>query len=236
MRNASMTIVFVAPIFFAATSAAAEDKPYSVKETRFIAYKYGQCAVRGHAAGASEAVMRNVDNETLVKRYSVLINGSCLPVPGTKLAFPGDFYRYALADGLFSRRLASRPAPDFTNVPPLAHAPAPEYPVPPLDNDQVSNLLYAGALRKAQQAASFRALSIYGECVVRVSPAHARTLLLTEPETAAEREGFNAMQPALSQCMPDDKTMTLDKFVLRGIIAVNYYRLAMTALQARPQG
>ena len=234
MRSAPMTIAF-AGLIFTATCAAAEERQYSVKETRFIAYKYGQCAVRGHTAGASEAIMRNVDNETLVKRYRILINGDCLSAPGSRLMFPGDFYRYALADGLVRRRLADRPVPDLTNVQPLAHAAAPEEPMPPLDDNQIANLLYANALHKAQQAASFRALGIYGECVVRVSPTHAKALLVTEPETAAENDGFKAIQPALAQCMPEGQTMTLDKFVVRGIVAVNYYRLAMTALQSGAQ-
>lgn len=230
MRTALLAITF-AGLTLASTSAAAEETFYSVKETRVIAYKYGQCAVRGHTAGASEAIMRNVDNETLVKRYRILINGDCLRAPGSRLMFPGDFYRYALADGLVTRRLADRPVPDLTNVPPLAHAAAQESPMPPLDDNQIANLLYANALHKAQQAAAFRALSIYGECVVRVSPTHAKALLITEPESAAENDGFRAMQPAFAQCMPEGQTMTLDKFVLRGIVAVNYYRLATTALQ-----
>ena len=149
--------------------------------------------------------------------------------------FPGDFYRYAMADALVARRLADRPVPDLTNVPPLEHAPEVSDPIPPLDGDPINHLLYAGALNQAQQAATFRALSIFGECAVRVSPVQAKALLLTEPETPAESQGFSAMQPALSRCMPENQTMTLDKFVLRGVIAINYYRLAMTALQAPPK-
>lgn len=234
MRAASFALG-LAGLSFAATLASAEEKFFSVKETRLIAYKYGKCAVRGHTSGASEAVMRNVDNETLRKHYSILINGYCLPYPGTKLALPGDFYRYALADGLFARRLADRPVPDLTDVAPLEHPAAPDEPIPPFDNNQINGLLYAGAFRAFEQAAMSRALDIYGECVVRADPARAKALLLAEPESAAEREGFKALQPAFSQCMPEEKTMTLDKSVLRGVVAVNYYRLAMTALRSRPK-
>ena len=227
MRSEFKRIGAVA-ICIAASSTVSAETILSVKETRQIAYKYGKCLVSHHAGSASEAVLRNVDNETLRSQYSILIHGDCL-APGAKLSFPGDFYRYALADALVARELGTKPVPDISKVPPLEHALTPIQPMPPLNNNAVAKFMYSVELRRTQQAEMLRALSIYGECVVRVSPSDAKALLLTEPETPSESGRFQALQPALAQCMPEGKTMTLDKFVLRGIVAVNYYRLAKAA-------
>jgi hypothetical protein len=79
-------------------------------------------------------------------------------------------------------------------------------------------------------------LGRYGECAVRLDPAAARTLLLTEPETDAEAAAFNAMGTALGTCVAAGKSVSFGKAALRGSIAANYYRLAVAAHNAASTG
>jgi hypothetical protein len=49
------------------------------------------------------------------------------------------------------------------------------------------------------------------------------------PETDAEAAGFGTLTPTVAQCLPEGRMISLGKLVLRGTIAVNYYRLAHAA-------
>jgi hypothetical protein len=213
----------------ACSAAAAPDSDYSAKETRKIIYDYAKCVV-GHRAGqASVALLSNVDNNMFVRRYSGLIDGDCLHM-NAKASFPGDLYRYALADALVEREYANAPVPDLSNVPPIDWGPVPQEPAPlPPNASKHQKSEYEKAHQAFDAVASKRALDVYGECVVRGNPAAAKALLLTQPETAAEDNGFDALRPTLGECLPEGRTLTFGKFVLRGVIAVSYFRLAHAA-------
>jgi hypothetical protein len=88
---------------------------------------------------------------------------------------------------------------------------------------------YEEALKNFDEAQSFWLLGKYGECVVRTDPAAAKALLQTRVETAGEVIAFDGLRPALAECLPEGKTLAFGKLVLRGTIAVNYYRLAHAA-------
>jgi hypothetical protein len=219
----SIVGISVVAISLTASSTAFADTVFSTQETRQIVYKYGACAVKHHAGGASKAVLRNVDNLTLLNHYSALIDRDCL-APGGRLAFPGDYYIYALADALVARELTTAPVPDLSNVPPLERRSIPAF------AELRRKFGYDAALEATKNAEIFGPLNDYGECVVRRSPAKAKALLMTEPESATEPSRFEALESALSACAPEDKTMKLTKLILRGTIALNYYRLAQAAL------
>jgi hypothetical protein len=207
----------------APSSTAIADTVFSTQETRQIIYKYGACAVKHHAEGASKAVLGNVDSLTLVHDYSALIDRACLAA-GARLAFPGDYYIYALADALVARVLATAPVPDLSNVPPLERRSMASFP------ELKRKFGYRAALQASSNAEIFEPFNEYGECVVRHKPATAKAFLMTEPETALEADYFQALEPAFSACAPEDKTIKVSKTVLRGTIALNYYRLAQAAL------
>ena len=44
-----------------------------------------------------------------------------------------------------------------------------------------------------------------------------------------ELSRFEALSPALSACAPPEQEVELTKFLVRGTIALNYYRLAQAA-------
>ena len=235
------------PILFAvaavaiATTAPAQnrDSELNFRETRTMLHQYGRCVVKLEQALASQAISRNVDNGELLRRYDRLIVGKCLPMgyaTVAKVQFKGDQYRYALADALVRKELAAAPAPDLETVPQLDHRdPGLPPTISSASGKRLSEKKFQEALRGHEQAQAFTYLSRYGECVVRVNPAAARALLLTDPETPGEAAQFNAMQTALGTCLPENQTRGFGKLALRGTIAVNYYRLALAARQ-QPAG
>ena len=219
-----------------ASSTASPQSDYSIKETRRLAYDYAKCVVGHDSAAASEALLSDASNEEILTRYKGLIDGACLvrsTHAGAKMSFPGDLYRYALADALVSRELASSPVPDLSNVPALERRALPEKPAPLSANaSKADRRRYEKELKDYGEAEAFRTLGALGECTVRLDAAGAKALLLTAPETAAEASSFGALGPTLAQCLPEGTRLELGKLALRGTIAVNYYRLAHAAASA----
>jgi hypothetical protein len=224
--------ILLSLIGLAASSAAAAPKSdASLKETRLLIKSYGDCVIRRERRRASQAIVANVNNQELVRNYRELIDGTCIPLlPGEtiRMKFGGDQFRYAIADALVRATLKG-PPPVLDEVPALSH----REPIEPSrftpKGRPLKEKAYQSALPDYQTDQTFSYLSRYGECVVRVDPAAARALLLSDPESADEMVRFGALRTALGTCLPEGKTRSFGKVVLRGAIAINYFRLASAA-------
>jgi hypothetical protein len=208
------------------------------KQVRALVAGYGDCIVKREAARASAAIVTGLSANEMLARYPQLIQDTC--VPGqlgdlVQVRFSDDQYRYAIADALVRRELAAVPPPVLDDVPPLSHG----GPAAPPTVDSKGRPLTGRALEAAtrnydrQRAANY--MWRYGECVVRVDPAAAKALLLTEPSSKEENARLSAMGTALGTCLAEGRSLEFGKADLRGTIAVNYYRLAMAARQTRPE-
>lgn len=211
-------------------SMAAAESEFSMAETRALMHAYARCVVAAQPVQASEAIARNADNSTIMHEYRRLIVPECLSrqvKQSTQMRFTGDLYRYALADALVSRELASKPAPDFEKVPRLTHREPDAAPTPIAANGKrLSKKKYEAALKSYDEDVAYSFLSKYGECVVRVDPTSSKSLLMTTPDSAPEAAIFNTLQPAFARCLAEGQTLKFGKVALRGTIAINYYRLA----------
>lgn len=235
MRYLVALALLVAP-----SMAAAEDE-FSTAETRALMHAYARCVVKAQPARASEAILRNADNSMILREYRRLIVPECLGRQvrqTTEMRFGGDLYRYALADALVGRELATQPVPDFEKVPRLVHREPGAAPTPIAPNGKrLSKRKYEAALKSYHEDVGYSFLSKYGECVVRVDPANSKALLLATPDSAPEAAVFKTLQPALATCLAEGQTLKFGKVALRGTIAINFYRLAHAArLPAVPQG
>ena len=215
-----------------------QESDASSKETRLLIRHYGDCVVSRQQDRAAEAILANMSNRDLMRRYPQLIEGRCMPVERgqvVKVSFVGDQFRYALADALVRKELAALPAPDLSAVPRLDH----REPTPPSRFSAKGKPLrerdYQEAMSRFERDRAFTFLSRYGECVVRTDPAAARTLLLAEVGSTAEAAQFASMTNTLGTCLPPGETLSFGKLALRGTIATNYYRLAKAA-QSRGAG
>jgi hypothetical protein len=227
-----------------ATPAAAQTRTSgptaSAAEMRQVHARFGDCVVKKHHAAARAYVLTpdmGADDRPLER----LADGNCLLAATSgvrarvQMRFPADTMRYALAEALV-RRDALAPAA-VANAAPLVQ--------PTFDAARYEPK--AGRTMKPAELASLEEqrtkrlatvyVAAYGECVVRTDPAGAHALLRTEPESAAEAAAIGALRPALGNCLPDGQTLSFGKFIIRGTVAMNFYRLANAPrVAARPAG
>ena len=224
-----------------------EQRDFTTKETRALVHGYAKCVVARRFAKASEGLLRNVDNRTLIREYPILIDSDCLSdqkrirndmrIGTVRMSFEGDLFRYALADALVSRELASVPAPDLSAVAKLDHRmPGAKPEQVSASGKKMSRRKYDAAMKDYGEAVAFSYLSFYGECVVRTAPSTARALLLTVPDSPEEKERFDALRPAFAECLSEGTSLRFGRTALRGTIAINYYRLAKAATGAPAGG
>ena len=214
-------------------SAAEAEPEFSTRETRAMMHDYAECVVEKQRAKASEAIVANVDNAALMRRYPMLISPTCLSdtaKSSVQMRFTGDLYRYALADALVNRELAGWTAGDLAAVPRLAHGEPGEPPAKTTPSGKpVGKRKYEAALEAYSTRSGFAYLSRFGECVVRSDAQNSKGLVLTRPDTPQEAAAFAALRPALQTCLPEGETLRFGKVALRGTIAINLYRLAHSA-------
>lgn len=239
MKRLLLGLILATGTFVAGAPAVrADDSDYTTKETRALMHAYAQCVVRRQGKKASEAVLANVDNGIILRKYPMLIIGDCLARKvnsTTSMSFSGDLYRYALADALVKSEFADQQAPDLSAVPRLEHR-QPSPPPPNAVNLATGKKLSKKQLEEAQRdyaaGVAYSFLSKYGECVVRTAPTEAKGLLLTIPDSSEETLAFKALQLGLSTCLAPGETLKFGRVALRGTIAINYYRLAHAARSA----
>lgn len=228
--------LLVLPLLAAAALQADRDwSEVSSKEARQMVHDYGACVVRKQQRRASEAMLAEISNGQLMRRYPQLIDGKCMKVPigqTAQMRFKGQQFRYALADALVQTELAASPVPSFGAVPRLSHV----APIPPSrvsdKGKPLKEARYQELLREYHEDQAFALLSRYGECVVRVEPAASKALLLTDPASAAEATAFTALRTAFGTCLAEGETLSFGKVALRGTVASNYYRLAKASAGA----
>jgi hypothetical protein len=224
----------------AVPGAAMYRDDYSTRESRALMHAYAKCVVKRESRRAAEALIRNADNGTILRDYEDLVIEDCLSREvqvTTKMTFGGDLYRYALADALVNRELADRPIPDLAAVPPLSHWALPEPPAPPPPGAKKSaRKRYEKNRKDYEEGVGLTFLSRYGECIVRTNPEDAKALLLTTPDSPDEASHFDALRAAFATCLAQGRTYRFTRTVLRGSIAINYYRLARPAQAAAGAG
>ncbi|WP_293883463.1 hypothetical protein [Sphingomonas sp.] len=225
---ATLALVLL-PISHAGATNAADKE----KEVRSIMYDFATCVIKKNHRRAADAIISNVNNTEMLKRYSDLADGKCLgAVAGNvQLSFVGDQFSYALADALVNADFAVSGPVDFANKLPLA----------PLSRTMKAE--FEASLEKekskrmrVKMEENFRKnqtltwLSSYGECVARQNPPAVRLWLLTKPSGPEELSRINVLRPAFAACM-DKGTVSFGRVVMRGTVAINYYRLAMATPQ-----
>jgi hypothetical protein len=229
--------MILAFVLTAAAASVAQDTDLPAGETRRLVHNYGECIVSRQHKRASQAILDNVSNSELIRRYPRLIDGHCLPRQRgsvLKARFQGDQYRYALADALVRREFSTALAPDFESVPRLYHRGAGLAPSRTGPNGEpLKEAEYRKLVEDFERDQAFTYVSRFGECVVRTNPAGSRALLLTDPDTPDETARFAALQIAFGTCVPEGRSLSFGKLALRGTIAVNYYRLATAATAAQ---
>lgn len=221
-------------LLLAAVSPALAGNSKENARTRKLMHDYAKCVVKAQPAKAAEAIIANVDNASILARYPSLISSDCMGRVGgdVRMSFSGDLYRYALADALVNANFLDKYETDFSNRLPLAH-------IQPFTQAELDAELAKtkNARRRAQihkihtDRGAVSWLSRYGECLVRADPVRSRLWLLTPPDVPEEMSRINDLRTVFNVCMGEG-TVEFSRTTLRGVIAINYFRLANAT--ARP--
>lgn len=214
-----------------ASSAPAADKS-DAKEVREIQVKYGECVIKKHLKAARHFVLTpNMDDDEWRKAISKVGDGGCLVAAadaagGIAMTFPTDMMRYTLAEALVRREFAAGPVSSIKDAAALEEPTLDEAKYQPKPGKKLNK----AKLERLQESRSKRVALIYlakfGECVVRQESIQSHALLMAQSATVEETRAFNALMPAFGNCLAPGETLKFNKTVLRGTIAMNYYRLA----------
>ncbi len=228
MRRATLCAT-AASVVATLSLAASKDEA----RLRKVAYAYAACVVRKHHQKASEAIVATASNHAITHQLSQIVDADCLGSAagyGVDMRFPNDTYQYALADALVNAEFVSRGDTSFADRLPLAQ---PEIVTPEQEMTRLEKAKDARQRKEVQDSVvkqnALAWISRYGECVVRRDPVNARYWLLTPAETAEETSRIKAMQPAFGSCLGSG-TLRFTRTVIRGSVAVNYYRLAKATI------
>lgn len=227
-------------IFCAALLVGAGQASSATEETslwRPYTDAYAQCMVWRHHDRAAAVILKDVDDETLKYKYGdVYISKPIISMPEcdnlhlppySEFVLNANELRFSLAKSLVQTDLKGRTDESFASVPPLSHRPAQS--IESLARlSGLSALSKRDALSKMQQGdEALMWLAYFGECVVRRDPANTRLWLFSRSRSSEEATILQTLNPSFGACLTDGRTLTFGREVLRGAIAINFYRLAI---------
>lgn len=233
-----ISLLAVAAVAASVSADGKQPSPAKIREARSVMHEYARCVVGRHGRKAEEAILANVNNRDIKDDYRELVDGLCLQQVASygQMSFKGDLYRYALAEALVDRDYAKEGPSSLADRAPLTHLPAPD----PAALQTKLAAAKTGANRKAaqesyDQAAAASWLSRFGECVVRQDPEGARKWLATKTSSPDEDAAIDVLRPAFAGCL-DDGSMKFNRTIMRGTVALNYFRLAKSAPMSAAAG
>lgn len=189
--------------------------------SRAVMSEFARCVVRRKHDVAAEVVL-DPSQQLGSEETKGLFISDCMP-RGSRMRAKAVQMRYGLAEALVLADIKAAPT-DLSQVAPLQHLPFVDRPMPAdvaADPNRV-----AGWQAFADAAHGFAAIAPLGECVVRANPAASLALLKTPVETEAEKTALGTLAPALPGCVKQGEQIAINRFNLRGTIALNLYRLA----------
>lgn len=202
-----------------------EDFP--VDKTSELVRDFAECAVKKRYPLARELLL-SVTEYYLPDKYSKIADPHCLgqrlvgsPYGAAQLRMSTGILRFAIADALVARDLKAYDPGGIASAAPL----------PPLVFNPEDLTGISRRSKKEREETAFKAkaeieLIKYGECVVRANPQGARQLLATAVNSHEEAAALGSMMPAFRGCLNIGQQFKASRTLLRGTVALNYFRLA----------
>lgn len=193
-------------------------------EARLSQQAFARCVVKRNPQATRKFVLSQdaVEQQQAIK---AIVIPDCVDSKGHDyfgLKMPGSLAQQAMAEALLERDIR-QPVSDFLAVPPLRRrnvdqiiAAWKEVPKANPSKDEVTQRKYAEDIIYVEKL---------GECVVRSSPTNSYALTRAEIGSEDEVARINSSHTALESCVEQDASVTLNKSMLRGTVAFNYYLL-----------
>lgn len=207
---------------------------YQAVEVRKIQLRYGECVVKKHPTEARQFVLtNNYEGADFKKNLNAVGDGVCLAAVASDVGqaimqFPADTMKYTLADALVRSEIR-QPLPSLENAPAIDQPKLDESKYMPKPGVKVTAKLLTQLADYRAGRATLIYLAEFGECVVRKNPSQAHALLMADPASPQEDSTLQAIYPSLGGCMTAGQTIKFNRSILRGTIAMNYYRLALAS-------
>lgn len=230
--SALALVALTLPCVCAAAMGLGDDE-----EKQLYTDAYASCMVDINHQRAAEIILKDVSDQAFITKYQDIFIDKALnevfECPQMHMRYQAewlmneDLLRFALAEARVRADLKLDRSTNFSDRAPLSHYEM-EPKVTLARRLQLTESKRQPLLDKAydQKRALFW-LAYYGECVVRRDPANSRDLLLSKSGTTAEDSAIHSISPSLSACLPDGQKLSFTRQILKGTMAVNYYRLAM---------
>ena len=200
--------------------------------SRAVMAEFAGCVVRRKHDLAAEVVLDPSQRLGSEEDRGLFIS-DCMP-SGSRMRARAAQMRYGLAEALVLADVKKAPA-DLSLVAPLNHPPFVDRPMPAEVAADPERVARWQAFAEAAQA--YANLAPIDECVVRADPAGSLALLKTDVESDAEKAAVGAIAAVLPGCVKKGEQLSINRFNLRGTIALNLYRLARAPrLAASPGG
>lgn len=201
----SLTVALLSGALVASGQAA-----ISAERKRQLVAEYATCVVKRLRGKAKSVVLSDRESSAAVARWDQVLSPECMPTDDSDgsmtMRTQPILIRFALAQALLEAD-PSLGLPELAAVPPLEH----------------------GTAKASSQTAAFNiAVSRLGECVVRAAPGASTRLVRSQVTGSDETAAFEALKPALSTCLSAGQSFAFSPELLRGAVALNYYRLAKT--------
>jgi len=220
----------------AATPAVSSAGPQVIAE-------FAGCLARRHHREVADYVIRaNVPTSSIIRAEKRLVDRACIPARASRdeakalLKLPEEL-RPALAEVLVREEFPVFEASQISAAQPLDYAKMADRLWPAADCAQCgpSKLREVEAARA--RAIKLMAPLVFGECAVRTDPANAHRLLLARAGSPEEAAAFESLQPAFGYCVMKDQRLGMSRTGARGLLSLNYYRLARSPrVQPAPGG
>jgi hypothetical protein len=189
--------------------------------SRKVMAEFAGCVVR-HKHDAAAKVVLDPAQALGSEENEGLFISDCMP-SGARMRAKAAQMRYGLAEALVLADVKAAPS-DLSLVAPLRHPPFVDRPMPAEVAADPARVAAWQAF--AEMAQSYANLAPIGECVVRADPAGALALLKTDVASEAEKGAVAAIAAALPDCVKKGEQLSINRFNLRGTVAINLYRLA----------
>ena len=225
----------------AASSVLAEPTLGTRGEQLDYTQSYAKCKVRDNRKSAQRLVLSNVPDDRVAHNFRDIYVSEPMAVvldcrelvlrDGVGFRLNPDMFRAAVAEQLVLTEM-KEPIASLADRAPLEHwMPESEAALARRIAGASSNRAKTIQSEHESQKATVW-LAIYGECVVRKDSLNARKGIVAKPESQAEASAIAGLKPSLGECLATGQTLNFTKDLLRGTIAVNYYRLAKAPIAA----
>lgn len=208
--------------------------------SRQVASQFGECVVKKHRSQAVQWLEART-SEQRARLQPQVFDEDCLEKEveardaSIELTLPAEIAKFAIAEPLARDALEGIDPAALSKAPNLTYlAPDPEAYVPKSKKPSAKQI--ADAEKSRQEANVDLAFEVYGECVVRQNPPAARQLLTSAVSSVAEANAFGALMPSFSECLPKNQQFTATRAMLRGTVALAYYRLSKAVQEPQPSG